>query len=126
MYANQAEELLIYQISKKLTKEVHTILDNTQKEWKFSSIKQIKRSSLPVSANIAEGFFHRFYPKKFILYLNNALGSSDETKDHLNGLLMNDLISNSQRDYYFQEYKFLSIKILNFINYLKKKHKILL
>jgi len=52
------------------------------------------------------------------------MASSDESQDHLEKLKNNDHIKSEIVDDYIKRYKHLSIKILNFINYLKKKHNI--
>jgi four helix bundle protein len=50
------------------------------KEEKYSLTDQIRRSSRSVTANIAEGFRKRQYPKMFISKLADADGEATETQ----------------------------------------------
>jgi four helix bundle protein len=124
MFAKKIEDLVIYQIAFQLAKEVEELVKSIPHYWQNEDVKQIKRSSSSVPSNIAEGFSQRFYPKQFIHYLNIALTSSDETKNHLKKLCVGGFIQTIIANCYIKKYKDLSIKILNFISYLKKKHNI--
>ena len=126
MFVKQVDDLVIYKLAFQLAKEVQELVKNVPHYWQNEDVKQIKRSSSSVSSNIAEGFSQRFYIKQFIHYLNIALASSDETKNHLKKLKIDEFIKEEIANNYIKRYKDLSIKILNFINYLKKKHSILL
>ena len=126
MFAKRIEELRIYIIALQLANEIHCLVEKIPNWWRIKDAKQIKRSSSSVPSNIVEGFCQRFYPRKFLHYLNIALGSSDETKNHLRLLYKKNYINKDQRDHYVNRYKNLSIKILNLINYLKQKHNIIL
>jgi four helix bundle protein len=44
---------------------------------------QIRRSSKSISGNIVEGYGRRRYKNEFIKFLNYALATCDETRDHL-------------------------------------------
>ena len=52
------------------------------------------------------------------------MGSSDETKTHLRNLVNKEIIDTKIGNYYIGRYKSLSVKTLNFIRYLRKKHNI--
>lgn len=123
MLIKHYKDLEIYKIAIQLDKEVEKLIKNIPHYWSIKESDQIMRSSQSVPSNIVEGFSNRFYPKKFHYYLNISLGSSDETQKHLIALKNKKHIGNDF-NYFFKEYKDLSIKILNFINYLRKKHKI--
>lgn len=96
MLVERLEDLLIHQIALQLAKEVHELVGAIPFNWKIKEVDDIKRSSSSVPSNISEGFSQRFYTKKFLLYLYIALGSSDETQDHLKKLYNNGHI-NSER-----------------------------
>ncbi len=117
-------DLRIYQIAISLEKEVFNIVIKIPYSWNIEQIDQIKRSSSSISTNIIEGWNRRFYPRDFLRFLAISLGSSDETQHHIRILFDKNYISKDIFDRLSNEYKNLSIKILNFINYLKKKHKI--
>ncbi len=124
MYAKNVEELVIYQIALQLAKEINELIKQIPHYWDIEECGQILRSSSSVPSNIQEGFAQRFYPKKFILYLNNALGSSDESKGHMEKLRNNGHVKPETADSYIKRYKGLSIKILKLINHLRKKHNL--
>ena len=124
MYAKIVEELAIYQIALQLAKEINKLIKQIPHDWNIVECKQILRSSSSCSSNIAEGFAQRFYPKQFIKYLYIAMGSSDESQDHMTKLKNNNHIETELANDYIKRCKYLSVKILNFINYLKKKHNI--
>jgi len=124
MYAKCLEDLNIYTKALKLSKEIGELIKKIPFYWKLKEVDQIKRSSSSVSANIAEGFGQRFYPKKFVYYLNIALGSSDETQNHLKELINKNHIRQSVFDHYSFHCKKLSVQILNLINYQREKHNI--
>jgi four helix bundle protein len=117
-------DLRIYNISLKLSKEVLDLVNRIPDNWRIKDVNDIKRSCTSVPSNITEGFARRFYPKDFIRFLNVALGSSDETQTHLKSLFNQKFINETDFKYYFTAYKDLSIRILNYINYQKKKHNI--
>jgi len=126
MFAKKVEELLIYKIALQLASEVNELVKEIPHYWKNEDVRQVKRSSSSVPSNIAEGFGQRFYPKKFIYYLNIAKGSSDETKNHLKKLRNDKCMNIGVADAYIKKYTDLSVRIVNLIDYLKKKHNILL
>ena len=126
MFAKKVEDLIIYQISLKLTKEIYELTDKIPHYWQHKDVDQVRRSSSSVPSNISEGFGQRFYEKKYLHYLNIAIGSSDETQNHLQLLFIKNLITEQQKNDYLRRYKNLSVRILNLINYQKKKHDILI
>ena len=118
------KDLHIYNISVELETKLFRLICDVPFDWKIEQIKQIKRSSSSISANIAEGYGKRYYPKDFIRFLYVALGSSDETQHHLKILYNKECIGDEDFTGLSKRYKNLSVRILNFIKYLKKKHNI--
>jgi len=117
-------DLRIYQTATKLSKEVDELVNKIPNNWKIKEVNQIKRSSSSVAPNIAEGCAKQIYPKEYIRYLNIALGSSDETQSHIFLLYNKGYISKTDYDYFTNQYKNLSIKILNLIHKLRNVHNI--
>ena len=115
------EELKIYNIAVRLRNELHKEISLIPNNWRIKDVKQIRESSASISSNIAEGFGRRFYPKDFIRFLIIALGSSEETKNHIGSLLTNKHLSEERTDYFIKSYRDLSVRIVNFINYKKQK-----
>ena len=126
MFAKNAEELVINQIALQLAKEIDKLVKQIPHYWNIEACGQVLRSSDSVPSNITEGFSQRFYPRKFIYYLNIAIGSSDESKVHIEKLRNNGHMEIGIANVYIKKYKNLSVRILNFINYLKRKHNITL
>ena len=124
MYVKNIGELVIYQIALQLAKEINELVKQIPHYWNIEECGQILRSSSSASSNIEEGFSNRFYPKQFIKYLYTAMGSSDESKGHMEKLRNNGHVKPEIADNYIKRYKSLSIKILRFINHLRKRHNI--
>jgi four helix bundle protein len=77
-------DLIGYQLSFNLAVEIFNVSKTFPKEEKFSLIDQIRRSSHSVSANIAEAWGKRKYPKYFVLKLTDSIGEAYETEVWLN------------------------------------------
>lgn len=122
MYVKDFFDLNIYKIALQLSLEIGEMVCCIPYHWNTPECDQILRSSSSVHANIAEGFSQRFYPKKFIHYLYIALGSSDETANHLRKLMLRKNVNPVNGEKLLKKYKDLSIKIVNFITYLREKH----
>jgi len=116
-------DLRIYQLAKKLQNELYQDIIKIQYSWKIAEVDQVKRSSSSSSSNIVEGFGRKFYPKDFFRFLNISLASSDETQNHIITLNSKGYLDKIKSDYFVKNYKTLSIQTLNFMNFLRKKHK---
>lgn len=73
-------DLKVYQLAYKLAMEIFQASKALPKEEKYSLTDQIRRSSRSVSANIAEGFRKRQYPKMFISKLADSDCEATETQ----------------------------------------------
>ena len=76
-------DLKVYNLSYKLAMEIFKSTKRFPKEETYSLTDQIRRSSRSVAINIREGFAKRRYENVFIRHLNDALGSSEETRGWL-------------------------------------------
>lgn len=79
---NKFEDLKIWQKAMKLVEQVYTISKDLPKEEKFGLISQIRRCSISIPSNIAEGA-GRNSKKEFIHFLSIANGSLSELKTQL-------------------------------------------
>ena len=77
------KKLLAYQKSFDLAMSIFEMSKSFPKEETYSLTDQIRRSSRSVSANIAESYRKRRYPKHFISKLTDADGENSETSTWL-------------------------------------------
>ncbi len=73
-------DLRVYQLSYELALEVFEITKSFPKEEKYSLVDQVRRSSRSVSANIAEAWYKRRYPKSFVSKLSDSSSEAGETE----------------------------------------------
>ena len=73
-------DLIVYQKSYILAKEIFEITQTFPKEEKYSLVDQIRRSSRSIPANISEAWVKRKYPKSFVSKLLDSLGEEAETE----------------------------------------------
>ena len=76
------DEIVAWQKARVLTKEIYLVTSLLKFDKDYSLKDQIRRSSVSVMANIAEGYDRRG-DKEFIRFLNIAKGSLSEVKSHL-------------------------------------------
>lgn len=76
-----------YEQSRKLSASIFRLTAQFPREEKYSLIDQVRRSSRSVSANLAESFAKRRYPKHFQAKLTDASGENYETQAWLDAAL---------------------------------------
>jgi len=76
------EEIQAWQKARKATKRVYEVTSDGEFAKDFGLRDQIRRASVSIMANIAEGH-GRFSNKEFANFLNIAHGSAAETQSHL-------------------------------------------
>ena len=74
------KDLDVYQISFALAMDIYKLSKAFPSEEKYSLTDQIRRSSRSVSANIAEAFRKRLYPKHFISKISDSEAEAAETQ----------------------------------------------
>jgi four helix bundle protein len=82
------KDLIVWQKAHQLVLNVYKATKHFPKEETYGLTSQVRRSSVSVAANIAEGFKKKGIADK-LKYMNIAQGSLSETDYHL--LLANDL-----------------------------------
>ncbi|WKW45551.1 four helix bundle protein [Myroides sp. JBRI-B21084] len=110
------ERLEVWQQSRVLAKEIYTISVSFPSEEKFGLISQIRRATLSISANIAEGMA-RITEKDKARFINQAFSSAIEVVNFL--ILANDLNLLTKEDY--MNLRDRIEKITNQLNSLYKK-----
>jgi four helix bundle protein len=81
------KKLEIWQLARDLVIDIHVMtLKKLPKFEMFEEGRQIRKSSKSVKSTIVEGYGRRRYKNEFIRFLTYAMGSNDETADHLETL----------------------------------------
>lgn len=72
----------VYKNAKSLVINIYEIVKTFPKEETFALSDQLRRASVSITSNIAEGF-GRYYPKERLQFLANANGSLMEVSSQL-------------------------------------------
>lgn len=115
---NRFEDLEIWQLSRELSKEVCKIADRDIFRTDYRLKNQIKGASGSVMDNIAEGF-EREGNAEFKQALYISKGSTGETRSQLYRAFDQNFINEEELNNLKSRYEILSVKIKNFIEYLK-------
>ena len=118
------KNLEIWQLARQLVIDIHAMTLNKLPKFEiFEEGAQIRKSSKSVKSTMVEGYGRRRYKNEFIRFLTYAMGSKDETVDHLEMLfetgsltdedLYNDLIERLDK---------LGRKLTLFIKSVSKSH----
>ncbi|GBE39707.1 hypothetical protein BMS3Bbin08_02338 [bacterium BMS3Bbin08] len=114
------EDLEIWQLARKLRREISTLVKTFPSEEKYRLSDQMIRASRSVTANIAEGY-GRYHFQENIQFCRQSRGSLYETIDHLTVALDEGYIENIAFDD-FKEKVFVIIRKLNgYIKYLESR-----
>ena len=108
------KKLLAYQKSFELAMLIFEISKSFPKEETYSLTDQIRRSSRSVSANIAEAYRKRIYPKHFTSKLTDADGENSETSTWLDFALACNYLDKEKH----LELTELGIELGKLINYM--------
>ncbi len=81
-------DLIVWQKAHNIVLEIYKLTRNLPKEELFCITSQVRRSTISIAANIAEGFKKKTISEK-IRYYNIAEGSLEETRYYL--ILIKDL-----------------------------------
>lgn len=78
------KNLEIWQLARELVIDIHAMtLNKLPKFEMFEEGAQIRKSSKSVKSTIVEGYGRRRYKQEFVRFLTYAIGSNNETIDHL-------------------------------------------
>lgn len=93
---NSYKELIVWQKAMDLVREVYVLTGNFPKSEVFGLISQMRRASVSIPSNIAEGF-NRKYKKEFSQFAAIAFGSGAELETQL--LLAKSLKFSSEENF---------------------------
>ncbi|MEK7462947.1 MAG: four helix bundle protein [Patescibacteria group bacterium] len=113
---NSYKELIVWQKSFELTKKIYKSTENFPKSEIYGLTSQIRRASISIPSNIAEGFVRK-HRKEFSQFISIAFGSGAELETQL--LLSKELkfITDKQ----FDELNCLLEEVMKMLNSLKSK-----
>ena len=109
-------DLIVWQKSMDVETLIYKLVKQFPDDEKFGLISQIKRSSVSVPSNIAEGY-GRNYTKDYIRFLNIARGSLYEMQTQLQVALNLDFIVEED----LNEINSLSLEVEKMLNLLINK-----
>ena len=82
--ASGYQRLEVWQLARDLSVEVHRMTLEELPRFEMHEVgSQVRRSTKSIRANIVEGYGKRRYKLEFLRHLTYALGSAQETLDHL-------------------------------------------
>lgn len=119
---NSFEELNIWIESRSFNKKLYKILNNGLFDKDYDLKRQIRRASISISSNIAEGF-ERNTDKEFIQFLYYAKGSAGEVRSQLFLSLDLNYIKKDDFDKLYSQITEISKMIGGMIKYLKNSYK---
>ena len=122
MKIRKFEELNIWKLSLKITKEIYDFTAKKEFSKDFSLRDQIRRAITSVSSNVVEGF-EKNNNNEFIRFLKIAKGSVGETRNQLYIALAVRYVSQEEFEKANKELEELANQIGAFIVYLEKKRR---
>ena len=116
---NRFEDIQAWQKARGLNKQIYNITKNSHFSRDFALRDQIRRASVSVMANIAEGYGRRS-KKEFANFLNMTHGSAAEVQCHLYSALDLEYINRNEFNDLYDKTGQVSKMIQGFMNYLNK------
>ena len=85
--ASGYQRLEVWQLARDLSVDIHRMTLEALPRFEMHEVgSQVRRSAKSIRANIVEGYGKRRYKLEFLRHLTYALGSAQETLDHLDTL----------------------------------------
>ncbi len=119
MIKKEYTELEVWQEARKLTNEIYSLTRNFPKDEVFGLTNQIRRASVSVPSNIAEGC-GRSSTSDTVHFLHIARGSLHEVETQLFVALDQHYLNQNQFESVFELIKSCKRLLNGFINYYKK------
>ena len=113
------EDIESWQLARRLTKEIYTVSKRNGFEKDFGLQNQIRRASVSILSNIAEGF-ERNGNKEFLQFLSVAKGSAGEVRAQLYVALDQEYIDQQTFDSLVTLTENISKKINGLMLYLRQ------
>jgi len=119
MKAQEFEELNVYQRAKELTNRVYELTRDGAFSRDFGLVDQIRRASVSVMSNIAEGF-ERGTNAEFVHFLYIAKGSCGEMRAQISIAFDQKYIAKADYNDLTDRCRRIGGMLSNFINYLRQ------
>ena len=116
---NSFEEINSWQKARIFNKRIYLITENTSFEKDFDFTRQIRRASISITSNIAEGF-ERNTDKEFIYFLYVAKASAGEVRSQLYLAFDLGYITKEEFETLLESITEISKLLSGFIKYLSK------
>ena len=107
------KDLKVFQLSFEAGLEIFELTKKFPKEERYSLIDQIRRSSRSVSANIAEAWRKRRYPKSFISKLSDSESEAAETQTWLDYALAFKYVDKQVHEKLYDKYEHIIAMLIN-------------
>ncbi|MBP4137390.1 four helix bundle protein [Flavobacterium geliluteum] len=117
---NSFEEINSWQKSRVFNKRIYLATESPSFKKDFGFVRQIRRASLSISSNIAEGF-ERNTDKEFIYFLYVAKASAGEVRSQLYLAFDLDYIVKEEFEILLESVTEISKLLSGFIKYLSPK-----
>ena len=112
------EELPVWKDARKFTNKIYNLTNKFPKEELYGLTSQIRRATVSIMSNIAEGFDRRS-DKELSNFLSMARGSSSEVQNDLYIALDLEYISKAEFNQLYQEAKKIAKQINGLMTYLR-------
>lgn len=119
MSAKAFEDLEIWKLSISITEKVYIVITNSKLKTDYALSDQIKRATISISSNIAEGF-ERNNNKDFRRFLYYSKGSAGEVRSQLFIALSQKYINTEDYNILYNDLINISKQLKGFIIYLSK------
>lgn len=116
------EEINSWQKARNFNKKIYEITDSESFKRDYDLVRQIRRASISISSNIAEGF-ERNTDKEFVYFLYIAKASAGEVRSQLYLALDLNYISKIEFEELFENVSDISKLISGFIKYLNDSQR---
>ena len=120
---NSFEEINSWQKSRIFNKKIYLATENSNFKKDFDFVRQIRRASLSISSNIAEGF-ERNTDKEFVYFLYVAKASAGEVRSQLYLAFDLEYIIKEEFEMLLNLVTEISKLLSGFIKYLESSRKV--
>jgi four helix bundle protein len=120
---NSFEEINSWQKARLFNKRISLITENINFKKDFDFIRQIRRASISITSNVAEGF-ERNTDKEFIYFLYVAKASAGEVRSQLYLAFDLNYITKQEFEELLESVTEISKLLSGFIKYLESSRKV--